>query len=254
MENNESQYGQMNFNLPHDVVPLPSQGLFYKNKKKAIKVGYLTAQDENLLMSNNLQGSDLITQLIRTKIYEPDMRIDDMLTGDIEAVLIFLRNTAFGTKYQVSAVDPKTNQRFDVTLDLGELNIKNIKNTPDSNGLFTLTLPMTKDTVQYKLLTYGEDAQIDKELDRYPNGVIKPVITRKLEKQIVSVNGSNDVSTIAKFVTEMPIADSKYLRRTIAESEPRLDLKKEVQTPTGDIIDVFINFGVEFFRPFFSIQ
>jgi len=45
---NEIQYGQMNFNLPHDVVPLPSQGLFYANKKKSVKVGYLTAQDENL--------------------------------------------------------------------------------------------------------------------------------------------------------------------------------------------------------------
>ena len=30
---NASQYGQMEFNLPHDVVQLPSQGKFYKNKK-----------------------------------------------------------------------------------------------------------------------------------------------------------------------------------------------------------------------------
>ena len=48
---NTQQYGQMNLNLPHDVVPLPSQGLFYKNKKKSLKVGYLTAQDENILLS-----------------------------------------------------------------------------------------------------------------------------------------------------------------------------------------------------------
>ena len=30
------QYGQANMNLPHDVVPLPSQGLFYSNKKKSL--------------------------------------------------------------------------------------------------------------------------------------------------------------------------------------------------------------------------
>ena len=47
------QYGQANMNLPHDVVPLPSQGIFYTNKKKSLKVGYLTAQDENLLLSNS---------------------------------------------------------------------------------------------------------------------------------------------------------------------------------------------------------
>ena len=27
------KYGQMDFNLPHDVVSLPSGGLFYKSKK-----------------------------------------------------------------------------------------------------------------------------------------------------------------------------------------------------------------------------
>ena len=78
---NEIQYGQMNFNLPHDVVPLPSQGLFYKNKKKSLKVGYLTAKDENLLMSSN--SNNVINQLLKSKIYEPDFRIDEMLGGDI---------------------------------------------------------------------------------------------------------------------------------------------------------------------------
>jgi hypothetical protein len=34
-----------NFNLPHDVVVLPSGGKFYKSKKKSVKIGYLTASD-----------------------------------------------------------------------------------------------------------------------------------------------------------------------------------------------------------------
>ena len=29
---NVEAYGQMNFSLPHDLVPLPSQGKFYKSK------------------------------------------------------------------------------------------------------------------------------------------------------------------------------------------------------------------------------
>ena len=111
---NEVQYGQMNFNLPHDVVPLPSQGLFYANKKKSVKVGYLTAQDENLLANTNKGIMNVINQLLKTKIYEHDFRIDDMLTGDVEAILIFLRNTAFGTKYKLNLVDPKTGNLFEV--------------------------------------------------------------------------------------------------------------------------------------------
>jgi len=38
-----AQYGQMDFNLPHDVVSLPSKGIFYKPKKESLKVGFLTA-------------------------------------------------------------------------------------------------------------------------------------------------------------------------------------------------------------------
>jgi hypothetical protein len=67
MDNQSSQYGQQNFSLPHDVVPLPSGGVFYKNKKNAVKVGYLTANDENILMGG---GNDMTlhqSKIIRTR-------------------------------------------------------------------------------------------------------------------------------------------------------------------------------------------
>ena len=38
-------------NIPYDIVELPSQGVFYNNKKKTLKVAYLTAADENILTS-----------------------------------------------------------------------------------------------------------------------------------------------------------------------------------------------------------
>lgn len=248
---NKTQYGQMNFNLPHDVVPLPSQGLFYANKKKSLKVGYLTAKDENLLMSSN--SNNVINQLLKSKIYEPDFRIDEMLGGDIEAILLFLRNTAFGTKYVLSSYDLKTNQRFDAEVDLSELNIKRVDLTPDQDGLFETTLPISKDVVKLKLLTYGEENMIDKEMDEYPKSMIAPIITRKLEAQIISINGNLDRESIVKYVQQMPIADSKFIRKFLKEVEPRLDLTKQVRTPSGEMIDITVNFGVDFFRPFFGV-
>ena len=94
METNVNDYGQMNFNLPHDVVPLPSGGIFYPSKKKSVKVGYLTAADENILV--NMDGNKsiketLILPLLRNKLYEPDLRPEDLLDGDLEAILLFLR-------------------------------------------------------------------------------------------------------------------------------------------------------------------
>jgi hypothetical protein len=248
-----TEYGQMNFNLPHDVVPLPSRGLFYKNKKKSIKVGYLTAQDENLLMSNNSSGTNVINQLLRMKVFEPDIKIDDLLTGDVEAVLLFLRNTSFGTTYNVSVFDPKTGQRFESSIDLGELNIKNTQETPDDNGYFTITLPTSGESVKFKLLTYGEENAIDQEMELYPKGMVAPTITRKLEARIVSINDNTDRDFIVKYIGTMPIADSKYIRRKVSEVEPKLDLTKKVKAPSGEMVDVSVSFGVEFFRPFFGL-
>ena len=121
MDENLVKYGQENFSLPHDVITLPTGGRFYKSKKKSVKVGYLTAADENLLMSNS---ADLVTQLIRSKLYEPDLKSDELMQGDIEAILIFLRNTAFGPEYRINLVDPDTGDKFETTILLDELNIK----------------------------------------------------------------------------------------------------------------------------------
>jgi hypothetical protein len=38
---NALDYGQQQFNLPHDVVKLPSRGLYYTPKKESLKFGYL---------------------------------------------------------------------------------------------------------------------------------------------------------------------------------------------------------------------
>ena len=86
MDNQTSQYAQQNISLPHDVVPLPSGGVFYKSKKSTVKVGYLTANDENILMGG---ADDLTMALVRAKLFEPDLKPEELLEGDIEAILIF---------------------------------------------------------------------------------------------------------------------------------------------------------------------
>ena len=87
MENNSKQYGQMDFNLTHDVVTLPSGGKYYTSKKKSVKIGYLTASDENLLLNVNVNKSvkeSIVLPLLRNKMYETDIRPEDLLDGDIE--------------------------------------------------------------------------------------------------------------------------------------------------------------------------
>jgi hypothetical protein len=252
MEQDISVYGQMNFSLPHDVVPLPTGGIFYKNKKKSIKVGYLTATDENILLNattNNKEG--VVLQLMRSKIYETDLRPEELLTGDVEAILIFLRNTAFGTNYDITLTDPQTQKRFNVTILLDELNIKKTDVKPNEDGLFVVRLPKSGNEVKIKPLSLGDSLEIERMIESYPSNRVAPKVTWRLNKQIVSIDGDTDKGMIAKFIETMPIMDSKFIRNFLNENEPRLDLQKEVTAPSGEKVIVDIAFGVEFFRPFY---
>jgi hypothetical protein len=254
MEPNVNEYGQINFNLPHDIVPLPSGGIFYPSKKKSVKVGYLTAADENILINfnpNKTIKESIILPLLRQKLYEPDLRPEELLDGDIEAILIFLRNTSFGPEYNITLTDPKTQNQFVAKIILDELNIKKNKIEPDNNGTYTTVLPKSNVSVKVKPLTMRDTIEIENILDKYPQGRVAPIVTLRLSKMIVEVNGNNDKGEIAKFIESMPIGDSKYLRNFINENEPKLDLNREVIAPSGEKVNVQITFGVEFFRPFF---
>jgi hypothetical protein len=240
-------YGQQNFTLPHDVVPLPSQGIFYKNKKKSIKVGYLTASDENILMGG---GSDLTLNLLRAKIYEPDIRVEDLIEGDVEAILIFLRNTAFGPEISLNLTDPVTKKPFKSSTMLDQLTIVNGQQ-PNNDGTFTIILPKSQSTIKVKPLNYGEIIEITKLSDSYPQGRVVPKITWRLQREIVEIDGSSDKELISKFIESMPISDSKFIRNFMNENEPRLDMTKTILAPSGERLTVNVGFGVDFFRPFF---
>jgi len=244
------QYGQANMNLPHDVVPLPSQGLFYSNKKKSLKVGYLTAQDENLLLSNS-GNNNLVMTLLKNKIYEPDFNVNELLDGDAEAILIFLRNTAFGSDYVFKLKDPKTGKDFETTVALDELDIIKPKITPNDKGLFEFNLPKTAVNVKSRLLNIQDSNELTSLSDSYPDGVTVPIVTKRLEKIVVSIDGDENREKISTFISTLPIADSKFIRNTMSDCEPKLDLNRTTTAPSGEKVTMRITFGAEFFRPFF---
>lgn len=247
MATETQEYGQMNFDLPHDVVGLPSQGWFYKGKKSSIKVGYLTAADENIIMAG---GTDMVLNLLRNKIYEPGMRVEELLEGDIEAILIFLRNTAFGPEVELKLTDPKTKNQFTTNVRLDELTIINGQQ-PGEDGFFETMLPVSGANVKLKPLTYGEVNEIQKQVDTYPQGRVAPRRTWRLQKEIVAVDGNPDKGMISRFIETMMIADSKHIKKFMDKNEPRLDMSRIIMTPSGERLTVNVGFGVEFFRPFF---
>ena len=58
-----------------------------------------------------------------------------------------------------------------------------MEETPDSEGLFSYVLPKSKREVKFRLLTIGDQKELDKFISQYPKGMTAPSSTKKLEKQ-----------------------------------------------------------------------
>ena len=111
--------------IAYDVVELPSKGIHYPGKRKSLRIAYLTAADENILSSPNLLAqSTVIVELLKRKVLDREIPVEEIVQEDREAILIFLRNTAFGTEYNMSVTDPKTKEPFQTVIDLSVIKIK----------------------------------------------------------------------------------------------------------------------------------
>jgi len=152
MEN--ASHSHMEPQIPYDLIELPSKGIFYKNKKKALKVSYLTAVDENILTSPGLINSgEVMDTLLRSKILDKDIDPTELAECDKQAVFIFLRNTAFGTSYEFTLTDPSTGKEFKHPIDLSVVKTKELDIKPDDKGEFSLQLFVSKNLIDF-FITY----------------------------------------------------------------------------------------------------
>lgn len=239
--------------VAYDVVSLPSQGVHYTDGRKTLRVAYLTAADENILTSPNLLQTDtVIDELLKRKILEKEFNIEELVDEDRQAVLIFLRNTAFGTEYTVDLVDPITKTSFEAKVDLSVLKTKEFKLIPDSNGEYEFFLPSTKKKITFKFLSNTQEKEL-KLIKDTSKDVVIPLNTKRLEMMIRSVDGNRDQMGIYQFIQTLPIKDSQDFKRFVSENKPGLDLIVEVIAPSGEKVPVLVDFGVDFFRPFYGI-
>ena len=245
------QLSQPQFNTAFDVLPLPSEGKLYKNKKTSVKVAYMTAADENILTSPNLlQSGEFLEILINRKLLETDLRYKDLHVGDRNAIMLWLRATSYGEMYPVTIYDENSNP-FETEINLNELKVKKLNVEPDSEGFFDFQLPLSKIGIKFKLLSIGDIDEIEAKVQKDEDDKI-PVNNLgyyTLEKQIVEVGGNRDKNYIREFIQNIRIKDVKDLRAYINNVDCGIDLNIEVRTPGGGSIKTFLPLNVSFFWP-----
>ena len=146
-----------NQNAAYDVIPLPSNGECYKNKKAKLPVAYLTAYDENMIIAPNLYNDNkILDHILKAKVLDETIDCGDLIEGDREAIILFLRASGYGNEYPITAKDNETGTEFDTVVDLSKLKYKEFKLIGDENGWFDFTLPVSKKEIKFKFLTHND--------------------------------------------------------------------------------------------------
>jgi hypothetical protein len=252
-ENTMSKETDPDLMMSYEVVKLPSKGLYYSHGISEVNVEYMTSKDEDLLTTPSLiENGTVLDVLLRRKIKTKGINPDDLLSGDRNAILLFLRSSSYGHEYSVQVTDPRTGKQFQTSVDLLKLRYKQPKELPDDNGCFNVEIPMRKKNVRFRLLTSGEENMLFKQAEAHKEAMnleFNDYNTMKLKAHIVSIGEKTDPTYINKFVDVMPALDALTIRKKILEVSPDVDMDYKFTAPDGYTFNTQLSIGIDFFFP-----
>ncbi len=243
--------------FPTEVVDLPSKGYFYPEDNSLssgqIEIKYMTAKEEDILTSQNLiQKGIVLDKLLESLVVDKKIDLNSMLIGDKNALFIASRVLAYGKEYTFDYID-NTGLSKEHTHDLTKLKDKKIDFSKHEKGknLFSFKLPQAERTIEFKLLTDGDEREVGKEveaLSKVSGGVTKEVTTR-FKKMIISVDGNSERAFVNNFVdNEFFTQDSQSFRTHYQEITPDIDMDIVIDDG-GEGVEITVPMTVRFFWP-----
>jgi len=225
----------LGFDIPVETVPLPSLGKAYPedhplHMKQFVEIRAMTAREEDILTSRALikQGT-LITNLIKSCLIDKTIDPRTLLSGDRNALLVAIRVTGYGSDYNVNVNCPLCDTAAVHTCSLSELPIDQLKQEPVQEGLneFEVVLPVSgkRATVSFPTGADEEEASQIAERRKKQGLLTENLVTERLFRSIVSIEGNSDKSFINKFVRNMPARDSLTIRKFLDNEEPSVSMK-----------------------------
>ena len=244
--------------FPTEVVDLPSTGYFYSEGSSLasgqVEIKYMTAKEEDILTSQNLiRKGVVLDKLLESLIVDKKLNVKEMLIGDKNALFIASRVLAYGKEYTFEYVDSVGNTKKH-TQDLTKLKDKKIdfSNHEKGKNLFSFKLPQSERTIEFKLLTDGDEREVTAELEalsKVSDGVSKEVTTR-FKKMVVSVDGNSEQAFVNNFVdNEFFTLDSQAFRNYYQDITPDINLNIVVVDDEGEEVEITVPMTVQFFWP-----
>ena len=245
------------YKFPTEVVNLPSKGKLYpKNSplsKGEVELKYMTAKEEDILTSINLiRKGIVIDKVLESLIVDRKIKVDDLLIGDKNALMISARILGYGKEYEVKANCEECGESGDLKVDCTLL--KDIEVADDvKENKFSMNLPATKVEIEFKLLNSAEERLVEKDVEAMKK--IQPDIdytnSFRFKRMILSVDGDTTKSAINDFVDNKFLAlDSLEFRKHLNKITPGVDMGYEYTCSSCDhTLEVVVPLGTGFFWP-----
>ena len=208
----------------------------------------MTAKEEDILTSQNLikQGT-VIDILLQSLIVDKTVKVEDLLIGDKNAIMVAARILGYGKDYDFTYDGQE--QKVDLTtlkpIELDESQLKKGSNQ------FEYVLPKSERKITFKLLTGKDEKNIDAEVKAREKlgGSSTGELTTRLKNIITSIDGNVDRSYINNFVdNEFLSIDSLEFRKHMATVTPDIDMTTTIMVD-GEETEVTIPVTVRFFWP-----
>lgn len=257
-QQSSTQNNNLSFVVPTEFVDLPSKGKFYPpthplHNKSTIEMRYMTAKEEDILTSKSLLKKGVaIDRMLESVIVDKSVKVDDLLLGDKNALIVAARITGYGSDYETKVTCPSCGTSGPYSFDLSQLkgteggDSEHAKLT--ENGTFKLTLPVSKFVVEVRLLNGIDEKKISEMFNSNANKSLEKNVTEQFRMFLVSVQGNSNREIIEKFIEVMPAADSRFLRKEYSKLSPNVDLTQQVECPNcGVVSEMEVPFTTDFF-------
>jgi hypothetical protein len=220
----------------------------------------MTAKEEDTLTSRTLLKKGLaIDKMLNDIIINKNIKVDNMIIGDKNALVVAARITGYGPEYTTKVACPSCNKTQEFEFDLlqqkvnGPLNkeeLEEIGIKVTANNAYMISLWKGKAEVELKLLTGRDEAVLFEKMQKNQKatGNADTSLTDQLRLMIRSVNGSTDVGVINQFVNSLPVGDSRKLRTMYKKLTPSIEL---INTFTCVVCEYETDMEVPFSQDFF---
>jgi len=253
----------LQFVTPTEFVDLPSKGRYYPpdhplHNVEMVEIRHMTAKDEDILTSRSLLKKGVaIDRFLQNVLVDKRVKVEDLLIGDKNAIIIASRITGYGARYDASISCPSCASSVQFGFNLEDCQVMSLDRHEVSDiratdsGTFVIHADKMGVDVEVKLLTSRDESYLAQIAEkRRKKKLPEAALTDQLRRFIVSVGGHTDPGYIDSFIQHMPASDSRKIRTVYQEVIPNVDMNHDfVCSECGFEGEVGVPFGANFFWP-----